>query len=219
MTDTHLLDDIVAGLTGPSELKVVTATIVSATADVATLRTASGDEAIMPVTEFYPTVRWTVGDTYQLLQTTDGPRPQLSAVRNELIVALFEGLSPEVRSGSVRIMGVARSAGVRAKVAVAATDTGVDAVAACLGRQANRVRTVIAALAGERVDVVGWHPDPATYLSNALAPAAVTEVRIDGTKAVAVAPAHQMSAAVGGSGLNSSLAGQLTGLHVIIETA
>lgn len=201
------------------ESKVVTATIVSANSDVASLRTAEGYEAIMPVTEFYPTRRWAVDQTYQLLQLGSGPRPILSAVRPELVEALLMGFCPELRAGSVRVMGVARSAGVRTKLAVAPTEAGVDAVAACVGRGANRVKALIAALAGERVDVVPWHPDLETYLRNALAPAAVEEIRIEGTKATAVAPSHMMSAAVGGAGLNSALAGQLTGLHVVIANS
>lgn len=201
------------------ESKVVTATIISANPDVASLRTSEGYEGIMPVTEFYPTRRWAVGQTYQLLQLGPGPRPLLSAVRPELVEALLMGLCPELRAGTVRVMGTARSAGVRTKLAVAPTEAGVDAVAACVGRGANRVKTLITSLAGERVDVVPWHPDLEVYLRNALAPAAVAEIRIEGNKAVAVAPDHMMSAAVGGAGLNSALAGQLTGLHVVIANS
>jgi N utilization substance protein A len=225
MTDTitgfseATLDELIPSLAGPTELKVVTATVTSATPDVATLRTAAGVEAYLPVTEFYPNRRWAVGERYQLLQVHGGPRPQLSAVRPELITALLEGLSPEVRDGSVRVMAVARAAGVRAKVAVAATQEGVDAVAACVGRGANRVKALASLLAGERVDVIAWHADRETYLRNALAPAAVERVRFEGTKAIATAPAHMMSAAVGGSGLNSMLAGQLTGYTVVIDNA
>lgn len=221
MTDTApALDDLVSGLSpAPSRLRVVTATVVSANPDVASLRTAAGSEGIMPVTEFYPNRRWAVGQTYQLLQLGDGPRPLLSAVRPELVEAVLMGLCPELRAGTVRIMGVARSPGVRTKLAVAPTEAGVDAVAACVGRGANRVKALIDALAGERVDVIAWHPDVTTYLRNALAPAEVTDVRIEGKKATAVAPSHMMSAAVGGAGLNSSLAGQLTGLHVVIADA
>lgn len=211
------IDESAAGF----EPRVVTATITSATADVALLRTTALDphgpiDAVMPITEFYPNARWNVGDTYQLLQLGAAPRPVLSAVRDELLVALLDGVSPEVRSGAVRVMGVARQPGVRAKVAVAATEPDVDPIASCVGKGANRVRLLGELLNGERIDIVAWHADRDTYLRNALAPAAVTRVEIDGDRATAYAPAHLMSAAVGGGGLNSQLAGLLLGLTVTI---
>lgn len=201
--------------------RVVTATVVSASPDVAVLRTLGVEgspslDAVLPATEWYPTRRWEVGATYQLLQLERGPRPLLSAVRTELVEALFAGVSPEVRSGAVRIMGIARNPGVRTKIAVAACEQGVDPIAACVGRSANRVRLVSSLLQGERLDVVAWHPDQADFLRAALAPAAVSRIEIDGEEARAFAPAHQMSAAVGGSGLNSQLAGQLVGLKVTV---
>jgi transcription antitermination factor NusA-like protein len=206
------------------EPKVVTAKVVSATADVALLRTATvgkrkGQDLVLPVTEWYPNVAWNVDDVVQVLQLDHGPRALASAARDELVEALFAGVSPEVRSGAVRIMGVARAVGVRCKVAVAATETGVDPKAALIGRNANRVKTVSAALCNERIEIVAWHPEPAEYLRSALAPAEVTEVTIEDGKAVAKAPHHLMSAAVGGSGLNSQLAGQLVGVQVTIVPA
>lgn len=205
-------------------MTTVFAVVETATPDVALwqVRDVSGGpsrEAIMPVTEWYPDRLWSVGDEAVLLQIGDGARPVVSATRPELVEALFDGVSPEVRSGQVRVMGVARAPGVRCKVAVAATEAGVDPVASCVGRQANRVRTVSAQLQGERIDIVAWHDNLEVYLRNALAPASVGEIRIEGNEAVAVAPAHQMSAAVGGGGLNSQLAGQLVGLRVTIESA
>lgn len=200
--------------------RVVTATVVSATQDVALLKTVpvtgKSFDAVMPATEWYPSRRWVVGESYQLLQVDPGPRPLLSAVRPEFIEELFAGVSPEVRSGAVRIMGIARNPGVRCKVAVAACEPGVDPIASCVGRSANRVRLISSLLLGERLDVVAWHPDPADFLKAALAPAAVSRIEIDGDEASAYTPAHQMSAAVGGAGLNSQLAGLLVGLRVTI---
>jgi N utilization substance protein A len=214
------------GLAGSEEeasaVAVVTGTIDVASADVAMVKVravgAKPYEAIMPVTEFPANKRWAQGETYQLLQLGSGNRPVVSATRPELVEALFDGVSPEVRAGQVRIMGVARAAGVRSKVAVAATEPGVDPVASLVGRGANRVKAVAVSLGGERIDVVAWHPDRETFLRNALAPAAVSEIHIDedAREATAAAPAHQMSAAVGGGGLNSALAGQLVGLRVTI---
>lgn len=218
---SNLLESLGINITESYEPRVVTATITSASADVAVLRTvpiegSSVLEAVMPATEWYPTRRWEVGATYQLLQLDKSSRPLLSAVRPEIIASLFAGVSPEIRSGAVRIMGVARNPGVRTKIAVAACEQGVDPIAACVGRSANRVRLVSSMLLGERLDVVAWHPDQADFLRAALAPAAVSRIEIDGEEARAFAPAHQMSAAVGGSGLNSQLAGQLVGLRVTV---
>lgn len=206
------------------EPRVVTAKVISATSDVALLRTANvgkrkGQDLVLPVTEWYPNSEWQVDDLVQVLQLDNGPRSLASAARPELVEALFAGVSPEVRSGAVRIMGVARAVGVRCKVAVAATEVGVDPKAALIGRNANRVKAVSAALRNERIEIVAWHPEPAEYLRSALAPAEVSDVVIEDGKATAKAPHHLMSAAVGGSGLNSQLAGQLVGVQVTIVPA
>jgi N utilization substance protein A len=205
--------------------RVVTATVTAANADTATLRFDGPNgpvaNAIMPVTEFYPNRRWAVGETYTLLQLDAGPRPLLSAVRPELVEALLIGISPEVRAGTVRVVKVARRAGLRTKIAVAATEAGTDPIAACVGRAHNRVDHLKDALSGEQVDIIAWHPDREVFLRNALQPAAVVDVAIDAEArtAVATAPAHQMSAAVGGGGLNSALAGHLVGVQVRIASA
>lgn len=225
------MESLVASLVLPSSEdadgfypRVVTATVTAANADAALLSMPGvhgSSSAVMPITEFYPNRRWQVGQAYTLLQLDAGTRPLVSAVRPELVPALLAGISPEVRSGAVRVMGVARRAGLRTKIAVASTEDGVDPIAACVGRVHNRVDYLKKALGGEQVDIIAWHPDRATFLANALQPAAVTDVVIDeeNRTAVACAPTHQMSAAVGGGGLNSALAGKLVGLQVRIVQA
>jgi N utilization substance protein A len=202
----------------PAQSRLVSARIHAASPDVALLTVDAVEpyEAVMPITEFYPHTQWKEGQSYVLEQIGEPPRPLLSAVRPELVSMLLDGYVPEVRAGLVRIMGVARAPGVRSKVAVAATDVNVDPVASCVGRSANRVRAVGQLLGGERIDIIPWHPEVATFLSNALAPAAVSRIEIRKDRAVAVAPAHQMSAAVGGAGLNAALAGQLVHLKVVV---
>jgi len=197
--------------------RVVRATITAASDDVAQLTTDGGVDARLPVSEFPPGHRFTIGQRYTLLKIADEPRPTLSAAAPELVEALVMGIVPEIRRGEVRVMAVARLAGTRTKVAVAATGPGVDPVAACIGRRANRVKALARELGGERIDVVAWHHDPATFLANAFAPAKVTVARIGEGKATVTAPRHQMSAAVGGGGLNAALAGQLCGVHVSVE--
>jgi len=210
--ETLGLDDVVA----PSEPTVVTATITSVTPDVAMVVTSDAREAIMPISEWYPNRRWRVGDTHQMLLLDGGSHPVASVVRPELVEAIYHGLVPELLTGQVRIMSVARAAGVRSKVAVASTGGTVDPVAAMIGRDANRVRLVGQLLEGERIDIVAWNPDPAVFLANALAPARISRVEISERSATAYAPAHQMSAAVGQQGLNSQLAGHLLGLPVVV---
>ncbi len=147
------------------------------------------------------------------------PRPVVSAVRPEVVSGLYLGVTPELRDGRVKIMSVARAAGDRTKIAVASTTEEIDAVGAMVGRKANRARLVSDRLRGERIDIIAWHNDPATFVGNALAPAKVREVRIDGDSATAVVDAHQMSAAVGSGGVNTLLASELTGFNVTIEAA
>lgn len=206
----------ILGLDEPTNYSVVTATITECTPDIAMVETRDGTRAVLPASEFYPNTPFQKGETYQLLLFERSPTPICSAVRPELVSAVFSGISPEIREGTVRIVSIARSAGQRSKVAVAATVAGLDPVAALIGREANRVKTVGSLLNGERLDIVAFHADADRYLMNALAPAAVSRVEIDGDVATAYAPPHQMSAAVGSAGLNSQLAGQLLGLPVRI---
>jgi transcription termination/antitermination protein NusA len=209
MTDTPL--DLLAR---PVFSRVVTADVREATPDVAVL--AFGEEAAhLPVTEFYPNRTWSLGGVYHLAATEAGVSPvQVSANVDEIVEMLLEGVSPEVRDGRVRVMAVSRQVGIRSKVAVAATQDGVDPVGACLGRGANRVKAVSAMLLGERLDVVAYHSDPDRFLQNALAVAADRiEHQEDGTVNVFV-PRHQLAAARGGGNLNVVLASRLVGKRI-----
>lgn len=203
---------------------LVTATVTSANVDSALATfTYNGKPVtgVLPVTEQRPGLALTPGTVVVAVLCEPvalATRPRLSLIRRELVVDTLASLSPEVRTGAVRVMGVARRPGVRTKVAVAATVADIDPVAACVGRTHNRVDALRAALGGEQVDIIAWHPDREQFLRNALQPAAIGTVTIDDAarSAVASAPAHQMSAAVGGGGLNSALAGKLVGLLVRI---
>lgn len=206
-----------AGIDDVSE-RVERIEIVAHSADVATVRNSSGMEGYMPVNEFYVGRRFEVGEPCFAVRVSDGSRPTYSVVRPELVEAVMAGIVPEIRTGVLRVMGVARLAGVRTKVAVASTVEGIDPIGACVGRERNRVLAMSRMLGGERVDIVAWHPDSAVFLRNALAPAAIDDVVIDGRDAVVYAPAHLMSAAVGAGGLNSQLAGQLAGFRVAVAS-
>lgn len=198
------------------DLSTVTAELTAATNDVALLTFGENQQGTMPITEFYPNRKWEIGTKYHLLRIGQQSRPTLSAARPELITMLLDGLSPEVRSGAVRVMGVVRQVGIRSKIAVAATEDGVDPIAACVGPSAGRVRRLSEMLNGERVDVVAWNPNPEVFIKNALG-TTVRSLEISGPRANVVVPAHQYQAAVGGGGLNAALASRLTGVLLSVN--
>jgi len=198
------------------DLSIVTAELTAATNDVALLTFGDNLQGTMPITEFYPNRKWEIGAKYHLLRLGQQTRPTLSAARPELISMLLDGLSPEVRSGAVRVMGVVRQVGIRSKIAVAATEDGVDPIAACVGPSAGRVRRLSEMLNGERVDVVAWNPNPEVFIKNALG-TTVRSLEISGPRANVVVPAHQYQAAVGGGGLNAALASRLTGVLLSVN--
>lgn len=216
--DAILEEIIAAGDVGGEPRRLVTATVASA-GDVAEMTVTPPDApeytALLPRSRFYPGADLVVGDRHWLAEYPGDP-PQLSAVDADIVPAVMAAFVPELRDGTIRVLGVARLPGVRAKVAVASTRDDVDPIAACVGKGANRRAAAVDRLAGERLDFIAWASDRAAYLANALAPATVSRVDIDGGDAVAYAPAHQMAAAVGSGGLNSQLAGQLTGLRVTV---
>lgn len=214
MTDTPL--DLLAR---PVFTRVVTVTVKECSPDVA-LVVFGEESARVPVTEFYPNRQWSVGGVYHFAATAPGVSPvQLSASADELVPLLLEGVSPEVRDGRVRVMAVARQVGIRSKVAVAATEPGVDPVGACLGRGANRIKALSSMLLGERLDVVSFHSDPERFLQNALAVAPErVETGEDGVTTVAV-PRHQLAAARGGGNLNVVLASRLVGRRIQVVPA
>ena len=199
-----------------NDARVVVARITSATADVAAATTHDGASIIIPATEFPSAQPLRVGQMIagHLTGTRTANSDILTCSRPELVPDLLDGVVPELRDGTVRIMGLARVLGVRTKISVAATEPDLDPVSIVVGKRANRVAAVAELLGGERIDVVGWAPDSHDWLRRALAPAEVGNIStVDGTTYVE-APAHLMSAAVGQGGLNSSLAGRIVGLRV-----
>lgn len=206
---------------------LVTGTVVSSNADAAMLSFVHGGHEVtgaLPVTEQPDAHQWVPGAVHAVVlcePIMPGGLPRLSLVRSELVSETLASLSPEVRAGDVRIMGVARRPGLRTKIAVASTVAGLDPIAACVGRSHNRVDALRSALGGEQVDIIAWHPDQEQFLRNALQPASISNITIDATArtAIAATPHHQMSAAVGAAGLNSALAGKLVGLMVKIVAA
>jgi N utilization substance protein A len=148
-------------------------------------------------------------------------RPVIIVSRSHpnLVRRLFEQEVPEISSGVVEIINIAREAGSRTKMAVASSDPNVDSVGACVGQRGLRVQSIIDELNGEKIDIIEWDPDPVVYISHALSPAKVIRVEINEEEqsATVVVPDHQLSLAIGREGQNARLAARLTGWKIDIK--
>ena len=149
-----------------------------------------------------------------------GPQIFLSRTAPEFMSELFKMEVPEIYDGIIEIKAVARDPGSRAKIAVISYDTSIDPVGACVGMRGSRVQAVVNELQGEKIDIIPWNQDQATFLVNALQPAEVSKVVIDeeAGKIEVVVPDEQLSLAIGRRGQNVRLASQLTGLDIDIVT-
>lgn len=144
----------------------------------------------------------------------------LSRTCSEFLAKLFEMEVPEIAEGVVKIMGVSRDPGFRAKIAVSSIESDVDPVGACVGLKGSRVQNVVQELQGERIDIVPWSPDPAKYVCNALAPAQVSMVIVDDERKslLVVVPDDQLSLAIGRQGQNVRLAHRLLGWRIDVKS-
>ena len=144
----------------------------------------------------------------------------LSRTCNEFLIKLFEMEVPEIAEGIVKIMGVSREPGFRAKIAVSSIESDVDPVGACVGLKGSRVQNVVQELQGERIDIVPWSPDPAKYVYNALAPAEVSMVIVEDDRKflLVVVPDDQLSLAIGRQGQNVRLASRLLGWKIDVKS-
>ncbi|MDZ4135866.1 MAG: transcription termination factor NusA, partial [Paracoccaceae bacterium] len=149
-----------------------------------------------------------------------GPQVFLSRTDPQFMAELFKMEVPEIYDGIIEIKAVARDPGSRAKIAVISYDNSIDPVGACVGMRGSRVQAVVNELQGEKIDIIPWNQDQATFLVNALQPAEVSKVVIDeeAGKIEVVVPDEQLSLAIGRRGQNVRLASQLTGLDIDIVT-
>jgi transcription termination/antitermination protein NusA len=149
-----------------------------------------------------------------------GPQIFLSRTHPEFMAKLFAQEVPEIYDNIVEVKAVARDPGSRAKIAVISRDSSVDPVGACVGMRGSRVQAVVNELQGEKIDIIPWSPDIATFVVNALAPAEVAKVVIDDERdrIEVVVPDQQLSLAIGRRGQNVRLASQLTGKDIDILT-
>jgi N utilization substance protein A len=181
-------------------------------------------EAVMPAREQVPTERYRPGQRVKVLlvevnKDVRGPQLIVSRSHPNLIRRLFEMEVPEIFSGAVEIMEVAREPGLRSKVAVAARQEKVDPVGSCVGIRGVRIQNIVNELYGEKIDVIEWSPDTATFIANALSPAKPSNVSLDEANKVAtvIVPTEQMSLAIGKEGQNARLAFKLTGWRIDIK--
>ncbi|AEM81765.1 transcription termination factor NusA [Streptomyces violaceusniger] len=182
-------------------------------------------EAILPVQEQVPGEDYAHGTrlrTYvvRVVKGVRGPSVTLSRTHPNLVKKLFALEVPEIADGSVEIAAIAREAGHRTKIAVRSTRSGLNAKGACIGPMGGRVRSVMAELHGEKIDIVDWSDDPADLVANALSPARVSKVEVvdlAARSARVTVPDYQLSLAIGKEGQNARLAARLTGWRIDIR--
>ncbi|MEU1544462.1 transcription termination factor NusA [Nocardia sp. NPDC005745] len=185
-----------------------------------------GTEGLIPPAEQVPGETYEHGDRIKcyvvgVSRGQRGPQITLSRTHPNLVRRLFALEVPEIADGSVEIVAVAREAGHRSKIAVRTTVPGVNAKGACIGPMGQRVRNVMSELAGEKIDIIDYAEDPATFVGNALSPSKVVSVTIVDAEARAarvVVPDFQLSLAIGKEGQNARLAARLTGWRIDIRS-
>ncbi|HEU4849013.1 MAG TPA: transcription termination factor NusA [Terrimesophilobacter sp.] len=182
-------------------------------------------EALLPPEEQVPGEDYAHGSRIRVYVTSvskglKGPSITVSRTHPSLVRKLFALEVPEIASGAVEIVSLAREAGHRTKIAVKANEPGINAKGACIGEMGQRVRAVTAELNNEKIDIVDYSPDLATFVANALSPAKVTSAFVidESLKAVrALVPDYQLSLAIGKEGQNARLAAKLTGARIDIQ--
>jgi transcription termination/antitermination protein NusA len=187
-------------------------------------------EAILPEREQIPGERYNPGDrirafVLEVRRSAKGPQITLSRTHPGYLARLFETEIPEIQEGIVVVKATAREAGERAKVAVASTKRDVDPIGACVGLRGTRIQVISRELRGEKIDIIEWSHDPATFVARALSPAKVSSVTIaeepeseSQPAALVIVPDNQLSLAIGKKGQNARLAAKLTGMRIDIKS-
>lgn len=182
-------------------------------------------EALLPKEEQIPREHYKRGDRVQAIiievrKEGRGPQVIVSRSHRDYMAALFRREVPEVDDGTVQIMGVARDPGSRAEVAVLSRERDVDPVGACVGIRGSRIQNVVQELRGERIDIVVWSPEIATYARNALSPAVISRIVVDEEENLleVIVPDDQLTNAIGRKGQNVKLAAKLLGWKIDIYT-
>jgi N utilization substance protein A len=206
---------------------LVTGTVQSVTHNSLTVSLGRA-EAVMPRKEQIPNERYRPHDKVrayvaEVKKNTRGPQIIVSRAHKNMLRRLLEYEVPEIYNGQVEIKNIAREAGARSKVAVAALQEGVDPVGACVGMRGIRIQNIVKELSDEKIDVIEWSPDSAVFISKALSPARVSDMLLEedldvGRTATVVVPDDQLSLAIGREGQNARLAAKLTGWRIDIKS-
>nr|WP_218908375.1 transcription termination factor NusA [Micromonospora jinlongensis] len=183
-------------------------------------------EGVLPQSEQVPGERYAHGERVRCVvvhvaKGMRGPQITLSRSHPALVKKLFALEVPEIADGTVEIGAIAREAGHRTKIAVRSTTPGVNAKGACIGPMGQRVRAVMSELHGEKIDIIDWSDDPATFVGNALSPAKALRVEVvdlANRAARVTVPDFQLSLAIGREGQNARLAARLTGWRIDIRS-
>jgi len=209
--------------------EIISGVVQAVNSQAVTLGLDMKAEGIMPRKEMIPGERFRVHDRVRALvleikrEATRTPQIILSRGHRNFLRRLLENEVPEIYHGIVEIRSIAREPGERAKVAVAATQSGIDPVGACVGIRGVRIQAIVRELHDEKIDVIEWNPDPVAYIAKAISPARVSGVylneRVGGLKtATVVVPEDQLSLAIGRDGQNARLAAKLTGWRIDIKS-
>ena len=181
-------------------------------------------QAVLPYEEQAPNERYRKGQRTKVYlisvrSTPKGPEILVSRSHKNMLKRLFEIEVPEVYNGVVEIKAIAREAGFRSKVAVSATQPGIDPVGSCIGIRGNRIQSIVNELQGEKIDIVSWDEEPKAFITNALSPSEPVHVELleQEQTAIVVVPDRQLSLAIGKEGQNTRLAARLTGWRLDIK--
>jgi N utilization substance protein A len=182
-------------------------------------------EAILPSNEQVHNERYRIGQRLKLYvlevtKTSRGPQILVSRSHRNLLRRLFELEIPEIYGGTIEIKSIAREAGHRSKVAVAARQEGIDPVGCCVGLRGIRIQNIVTELHSEKIDVVEWADGPAVFIANALSPAQASSVELNQAEntAIVAVPDKQLSLAIGKEGQNARLTAKLTGWRIDIKS-
>ena len=217
--------DVVFDQFASREGELITGTVNRVEPRAIILDVGKNVEAILATTEQSAVEHYRIGQNVKafVLEVRRGPKgPQVLVSRTHkgFLRRLFELEVPEIHAGTVEIKAIAREPGSRSKVAVASRQEGLDPVGATVGQRGARVQAVVAELAGEKIDVIEWHEDPAVFVAKALSPAQVVAVHIDEEHRIAsvIVPEKMLSLAIGREGQNARLAAKMTGWRIDIRS-
>ena len=207
--------------------ELINGTVQSITPQAITLNLGRA-EAILPRSQQIPGERYHLNQrlrvyVLEVRKSNRGPQIIVSRAHRNMLRRLLELEVPEIFRGTVEIKAIAREAGSRSKVAVAAVQEGIDPVGSCVGMRGVRIQNVVNELGGEKIDIVEWSPDTRTFIANALSPAKVVDVYLEensahGKTATVIVPDDQLSLAIGKEGQNARLAAKLTGWRIDIKS-